>query len=171
MTPNYLMIQSEFQLGIWTLVIQKSTVIPPYSMVLFSLNSFYLDLTKIIEKENRNRNETAEMIKVILMMEKICYLVCTNIITLLPPIRAFPNMVQCCSSPSDCGVFGNNDYHYYLWSMMNTVYTIQTAQTVTWIPVTAVINISAGTGRAKLIYKYNLLPYIWYSSNWNGYDY
>ena len=83
-------------------------------MVLFSLNSFYLDLTKIIEKENRNRSETAEMIKVILMMEKICYLVCTNIITLLPPIRAFPNMVQCCSSPSDCGVFGNNDYHYYL---------------------------------------------------------
>ena len=93
---------------------KKSTVIPPSSMVLFSLKSFYLDLTKIIEKENQNRNETAEMVKVILMMKKICYLVCTNIITLLPPIRAFPNMVQCCSSPSDCDVFGINDYHYYL---------------------------------------------------------
>ena len=137
----------------------------------FPLNLSIWIWPRSLRKKNWNRKETAEMVKVILMMKKICYLVCTNIIPLLPPIRAFPNMVQCCSSPSDCGVFGNNDDHYYLWSMMNTVYTIQTAQTVTWIPVTAVINISAGTGRAKLIYKYNLLPYIWYSSNWNGYDY
>ena len=35
MIPRYLMIQKEFQLEVWTLIIQKSTTIPPSSMVLF----------------------------------------------------------------------------------------------------------------------------------------
>ena len=33
MIPKSLMIQREFQLEVWTLIIQKSTVIPPSSMV------------------------------------------------------------------------------------------------------------------------------------------
>ena len=37
MIPRYLMIQREFQLEVWTLIIQKSTVIPSSSMVLFTL--------------------------------------------------------------------------------------------------------------------------------------
>ena len=35
--PRYLMIQREFQFEVWTLIIQKSTVIPPSSMVLLLL--------------------------------------------------------------------------------------------------------------------------------------
>ena len=35
MIPRYLMIQRKFQLEVWTLIIQNSTVIPPSSMVLF----------------------------------------------------------------------------------------------------------------------------------------
>ena len=37
MIPKYLMIQWDNPLEVWTLIIQKSTVIPPSSMVLFNL--------------------------------------------------------------------------------------------------------------------------------------
>ena len=36
--PRYSMIQREFQLEEWTLIIQKSTVMPPSSMVFFLRN-------------------------------------------------------------------------------------------------------------------------------------
>ena len=36
------MIQRELQLEVWTLIIQKSTVIPPYSMVLFLVKIDFL---------------------------------------------------------------------------------------------------------------------------------
>ena len=36
MIPRYSMIQRKFQLEVWNLIIQKSTVIPPSSLVLFS---------------------------------------------------------------------------------------------------------------------------------------
>ena len=36
MIPSYLMIQREFQLEVWALIIHKSMVIPPSSLVLFS---------------------------------------------------------------------------------------------------------------------------------------
>ena len=35
MIPNSSMIQNEFQLGVWTLIILKCTVIPPSSMVMY----------------------------------------------------------------------------------------------------------------------------------------
>ena len=45
MIPMCYMIQREFQLEVWTFIIQKSTVIPPSLMVLFALvnNDYCLD--------------------------------------------------------------------------------------------------------------------------------
>ena len=42
MIPRYSKIQREFQLEVWTLIIQKSTMIPPSSMVLFTVECVWL---------------------------------------------------------------------------------------------------------------------------------
>ena len=50
MIPRHSMIQTEFQLEIWTFIIQKSMVIPPSSLVLFLLIMDILDFEQHIER-------------------------------------------------------------------------------------------------------------------------
>ena len=52
MIPRSLMIQREFQLEVWTLIIQKYTVIPPSSMVLFGCAYPISDETTICNLKN-----------------------------------------------------------------------------------------------------------------------